>query len=346
MQKRLAVVAAALLLASHSALAVPETHLHDLYSQQILPFWQSQVKEGHLKSRDGLQLAYAYVVPANAKATIVLVQGRTEAYIKYAEVFFDLTQQGYAVFMLDHRGQGLSARMLEDPHKGHVELFQQYADDQQQFVANVVQPNSRGPLLLLAHSMGGAVASQMLAQQPLLFKAAVLSSPMMAPNAEILFGERDGCGLETIIGWACSDCYAGFASQPYVDQPFEENILMSSTARYQQFRKMFREYPQAQLGGPTWQWLNQACAVSEQMPKLAQQIQVPVLILQAGADQAVSNDAQVQFCKELSAHCANGQVQRIEGAKHELLFERDELRNQAMSKISAFFAAQLGAASN
>lgn len=339
MQKRLAVVAAALLLASHSALSVPETQLVDSYTQQILPFWQSQVKEGQLKSRDGLQLAYAYAIPENAKATIVLVQGRTEAYIKYAEVFFDLTQLGYAVFMLDHRGQGLSARMLDDPHKGHVELFQQYADDQQQFVVNVVQPNSRGPLLLLAHSMGGAVAAQMLAQQPQLFKAAVLSSPMMAPNAEILFGERDGCGLETAIGWACSDCYAGFASQPYVDQPFDENILMSSSARYQQFRKMFREYPKAQLGGPTWQWLNQACAVSEQMPKLAQQIQVPVLMLQAGAEEAVSNEAQLEFCKDLGAHCQDGQVHRFEGAKHELLFERDEYRDKALSLISEFFGS-------
>lgn len=344
MQKRLTLVAAALLLASHSAWSVPETQLTSSYTQQILPFWQSQVKEGQLKSRDGLNLSYAYAVPENAKATIVLVQGRTEAYIKYAEVFFDLTEQGYAVFMLDHRGQGLSARMLEDPHKGHVELFQQYADDQQQFIANVVQPNSRGPLLLLAHSMGGAVAVQLLSQQPKLFKAAVLSSPMIAPNAEILFGERDGCGLETAVGWACSDCYAGFVSQPYVDQPFEENILMSSQARYQQFRKMFREYPQAQLGGPTWQWLNQACAVSDLMPKMAQQIQVPVLLLQAGADQAVSNDAQVEFCKTLASHCAGGQVQRIEGAKHELLFERDDYRNQAMSKLSQFFEAQLNAA--
>lgn len=336
MQKVVKLTLLAAMLACTHASAVPESQLSSQYSSHITPFWQNKVTQGQLKSKDGLTLAYAYTVPEHAKATILLVQGRTEAFIKYPEVFYDLSQLGYAVFMLDHRGQGLSDRLLDDPHKGHVEVFQQYADDQMLFLADVVQKQQQGKLVLLAHSMGGAVAVQLLAQNPNLFKGAILSSPMIAPNTEVLFSERDGCGLETALGWICSDCYAGFVSQPYANQAFSDNILMTSEVRYQQFRQVFAQTPTAQLGGPTWQWVDQACAVSERMPRLASQIKVPVLMLQAGNEKAVSNTAQLEFCQALGDNCQDGQVHSFAGASHELLFERDEYRDKVLSLIDRF----------
>lgn len=336
MQKVVKLTLLAAMLACSYASAVPESQLSTQYNNQITPFWQNHVTEGQLKSKDGLTLAYAYTIPEHAKATILLVQGRTEAYIKYPEVFYDLSQRGYAVFMLDHRGQGLSDRLLGDPHKGHVEVFQQYADDQLLFLADVVQKQQQGKLVLLAHSMGGAIAVQLLAQNPNLFSGAVLSSPMIAPNTEVLFSERDGCGLETALGWICSDCYAGFVSQPYVNQDFADNILMTSQARYQQFRQVFAQTPKAQLGGPTWQWVNQACEVSQRMPRFASQIKVPVLMLQAGNEKAVSNNAQQQFCHDLGPNCQDGQVHSFAGASHELLFERDEYRDKVLQLIDQF----------
>lgn len=319
--------------------AVDETELPQLTVQQITPFWQQQVIKGTLKAKDGLPLAYAYVAPPQAKATILLVQGRTEAYLKYQEVMFDWVNQGYAVFTLDHRGQGLSGRMLPDPEKGHVDHFSQYAEDQAAFLTEIVRPNQRGPLLLYAHSMGGAVAVQLLASQPDSFQAAVLSSPMMAPNATVLFGERDGCGLSTLLGWTCTDCYAGFADQPYNDQAFSENILTRSEIRYQQFRAVFRQTPQARLGGPTWQWLAEACDVASEMPSLATQLKTPVLMLQAGDEQAVSNDAQQQFCQQLGGLCT--ELHAYPGALHELLFERDAIRNDVFQRVDAFYTAHL-----
>ncbi len=322
-----------------TAVAVPETTLDAVYLSEIQTFWQQQVTTGSMTTPDGVGLAYAYVVPPQAKYALVLVQGRTEAYQKYHELFYDLAAQGIAVFSLDHRGQGLSPRELEDRHKGHVTDFTLYSQDQQQFIVEVVKSKTQLPLNLLAHSMGGAVAVQLLAQQPELFQRAVLTSPMIAPNAKVAFSEQDGCYLATALTWTCPDCYAGFVSQPYpLDQTFADNILTSSTARYQLFRDLYKQQPQLQLGGPTWSWLSQACAVAEQMPQLAKQIKTPVLMLQSGAEQAVSNVAQQQFCQELGPLCAGGKVDTFAGAKHELLFEADVIRDQALQKIMAFFA--------
>ncbi len=329
----------ALSVAALNVSAVPETALATRYASDILPFWQQQVKTGSMTTPDGTKLAYAYVVPSQAKYALLLVQGRTEAYLKYQELFFDLAAQGVAVFSLDHRGQGLSPRELEDPHKGHITDFALYRQDQQQFIAEVVKTQTHLPLNLLAHSMGGAIAVQLLTQQPALFQRAVLTSPMIAPNAKVAFSEQDGCYLATAFDWTCPDCYAGFVAQPYpFAQNFADNILTSSQIRYQQFRDLYQQQPQLQLGGPTWAWLSQACAVAEQMPRLAQQIKTPVLMLQSGAEQAVSNSAQQQFCQELGSQCAGGKVETFAGAKHELLFEADTHRDLALQKIMAFLA--------
>ena len=319
--------------------AVPESTLSTRYPTEIQSFWQQQVKTGSIKTPDGSQLAYAYVIPPQAKYALLLVQGRTEAYLKYQELYFDLAAKGVAVFSLDHRGQGLSPRELEDPHKGHITDFALYSKDQQQFIAEVVKAQTQLPLNLLAHSMGGAVAVQLLAQQPALFQRAVLTSPMIAPNATVAFSEQDGCYLAAAFEWTCPDCYAGFVAQPYpFDQTFADNILTSSKTRYQLFRDLYQQQPQLQLGGPTWAWLSQACAVAEQMSQLAQQIKTPVLILQSGAEQAVSNSAQQQFCQELGPLCFGGKVENFAGAKHELLFEADSIRDQALKKIFGFIA--------
>lgn len=321
---------------SAAAVNYSEADLPALFQQQIRPFWQQQVSTGQWMSADGVLLPYAYVVPANAHTSILLVQGRTESYLKYQELFWQLAQQGFAVFSLDHRGQGLAVRTLADRHKGDITQFSLYRDDQLAFVRDLVLPKSQGSLTLLAHSMGGAVAAQMLAAEPTLFKRAVLSAAMIAPNATVLFSERDGCALEAALGWSCPDCYAGFVSQPYREQPFADNILTGSATRYQIFRDLYRQEPRLQLGGPTWRWLAQACAVSTQLPLLAKAISTPVLMVQAELEQAVSNSAQQQFCQQLGTACVGTKVFVVKGAKHELLFEADQARGQVLQLILPF----------
>lgn len=308
--------------------------------QTLASFWQ-QVNTGTIVGVQGKKLAYAWVKPTNAKAAILLVQGRTEAYLKYQELFYQLSNAGYAVFTLDHRGQGLSERLLADSQIGHVLHFSDYQQDQFRFIAQVVKAQTSLPLLLLAHSMGGAVAAQMLAAEPQMFTAAVLSSAMIAPNTSLGFSERDGCRLASLLSWTCQDCYAGYASQAYHDQPLAENILTRSPQRYARFRQLYAQQSELQLGGPSWQWLAEACAVSEQMPALASAIKTPVLMLQSGAEKAVSNAAQQQFCQQLGNSCEGQQVIKFPDALHELLFEQDDTRGAAIDKILQFYQQYL-----
>lgn len=54
---------------------------------------------------------------------------RIESYVKYAELAYDLFHLGFDIFIIDHRGQGRSGRMLSDPHRGHVDHFNDYVED-------------------------------------------------------------------------------------------------------------------------------------------------------------------------------------------------------------------------
>ena len=85
---------------------------------------------------DQIRINYATFIHHEIKASIVLVTGRTESYLKYQELAFDLHQQGYNIFIIDHRGQGLSERLLKDNQKGYVKNFDDYAHDLKQFIDN------------------------------------------------------------------------------------------------------------------------------------------------------------------------------------------------------------------
>lgn len=307
---------------------------------QIELFWQKQVSQGSFAGVSNVPLHYAYVIPANAKATIVLLNGRTESVLKYQEMYFELARQGYAVFSYDHRGQGLSARLNEDPHLGHVEEFQHYVQDVALFMAKFSK-QMPGPKLLMAHSMGGAIGSAYLAKAPTEFVAAAMSAPMHAPNVEVLFGAKDGCYLAAAVRWSCSDCYAGFASQPYNPGPFVGNIYTQSEIRYRRFREQYQQQPKIQLGGPSWQWLSQACAIADEMPQIAANIKTPVLILQAGDDSAVAPAPQDEFCQAIGRYCVGGKVLHIAGARHEFFIEADQYRLPAMTAVLDFYQQQL-----
>src|ERR1700741_4655384 len=79
------------------------------------------VVTGMVKTPDGVALRFArWAPPPGRKGTVCVFTGRTEFIEKYFDVVRDLRSRGFAVAILDWRGQGLSQRALSDPFKGHV----------------------------------------------------------------------------------------------------------------------------------------------------------------------------------------------------------------------------------
>ena len=108
---------------------------------------------GTLKTKDGVTLRYArFAPPPGRKGTVCIFQGRAEFIEKYFETVRDMRARGFAVAILDWRGQGGSQRMLSDPLKGHVRSFTEYEIDAETFMREVVLPDCPPPHYAIAHS--------------------------------------------------------------------------------------------------------------------------------------------------------------------------------------------------
>src|SRR6201999_4649873 len=88
------------------------------------------VVSGTIKTSDGVELRFArWAPPAGRKGTVCVFTGRSEYIEKYFETVRDLRDRGFAVAMIDWRGQGHSSRRLRDPRKGYVRDFADYDID-------------------------------------------------------------------------------------------------------------------------------------------------------------------------------------------------------------------------
>ncbi|TNJ23774.1 lysophospholipase [Aeromonas sobria] len=335
----------ALTLFSAGALAVTNTYpltseadVPTLYQQTLPDFWRQHAVEGEFKGKDGITIRYAALRQAKVDRAILIVNGRVESYLKYQELAWDLWRQGYSLYLIDHRGQGMSGRMLADQQKGYVDQFDDYVLDLKQFHDQVIMADQPAKLFLLAHSMGGAISARYLERWPDDIKAAVLSSPMLGINLGGL-PKWLAKGLATTIGtvgdWIGEPPY-GPGQGGYQDHGFADNELTHSQSRYQAFRQIYEQHPQIKLGGATAHWIYQGITGADAAIADAGAIKTPLLVLQAGNDSVVDNAAQDRFCT--LANCEGGKPLRIESAWHELFIESDDKRQPALTAMADFFA--------
>ncbi|MGL6336466.1 alpha/beta fold hydrolase [Aeromonas jandaei] len=343
--KSLSIPLLALTLFSAGALAVTnpyaltsEADVPTLYQQTLPDFWRQHAIEGQFKGKDGVAIRYAALRQEKVDRAILIVNGRVESYLKYQELAWDFWRQGYSLYLIDHRGQGMSGRMLNDHDKGYVDQFDDYVVDMKQFHDQIIMADKPAKLFLLAHSMGGAISARYLERWPDDIRAAVLSSPMLGINLGGLpkwLAKGLATTIGTVGGWFGEPPY-GPGQGPYQDHGFADNELTHSHSRYQAFRQIYEQHPQIKLGGATAHWIYQGIAGADAAIADAGAIKTPLLLLQAGNDSVVDNAAQDAFCSK--ANCEGGKPLRIEGAWHELFIESDDKRQPALTAMLDFFA--------
>jgi lysophospholipase len=287
-------------------------------------------------ARGGIGIRYA-LFPATGrplKGTVVVLTGRNEFIEKYFETINSLNANGFAVAAMDWRGQGGSDRMLKDRQRGYVKRFDQYVDDLDQFMTEIVLPDCRGPFYVLAHSMGGLIS---LLAAPRLFNR-VRRMVLCAPFIELVgqtFSTDTLRRMTGIASWlGLGKRYISGGDRPPGGPPFAGNKLTSDLVRYTRNQAIIDAAPDLALGGPTISWMHAACVACDKVldQDFLGRIHIPTLIIAAGADEVVSTPA----LENLSRRMRAASLVTVDGAQHEILQEADVFREQFLSAFYAF----------
>lgn len=306
----------------------------------LTDFWQ-QREEDEFMGVDDVPVRFVrFCAPGNDRV-IVVCPGRIESYVKYAELAYDLFHCGFDVLIIDHRGQGRSGRLLEDTHRGHVVNFSDYVDDLERFWQQEVATGPWRKRYVLAHSMGGAITTLFLQRQPQAFDAVALCAPMFGITIRL-----PDWMLRSILDWAegypkLRDGYA-IGTGRWRALPFSLNVLTHSPERYRRNLRFYADDPDLRVGGPTYHWVREGILAGEQVLAGATAVTTPLLLLQAEAERVVDNRAHDRFCELRAAAghpCWGDKPYVVKGAYHEILFEKDSMRAEALTAIVDFFDA-------
>lgn len=290
---------------------------------------------GTIQTPDGVALRFArWDSPDDAKGTVCVFTGRGEFIEKYFETVRDLRQRGFAVAVMDWRGQGHSSRQLPDPRKGHVANFGEYEIDVETFMQRVVRSDCPPPYYALAHSMGGDVMLRAAHSGKRWFERMVLVAPLIElPRGRSSRPLR--MLMRTLRRAGFGNSYVPGSNVDRVRASgFPGNPLTSDPVRYARNAAISAQDPTLGIGSPTVAWLDAAFDTTVEFgdADFPSRIVSPVLLVSAGADNVVSGAAIERFAARLPA----GSHFTIEGARHEILQEADIYRAQFWAAFDAF----------
>lgn len=293
---------------------------------------------GMFHATDGVVLRWAHLPATEPHLSCVLLGGYAEFAEKYFETMVDLHARGIEVWFLDWRGQGGSQRPGRDATRPLARDFDRDAADLAEFT-NAMLPAPRRRIVI-AHSMGAAIAVLALAQQPRLFDAAALSAPMLRiatgniPYAVACFVAAAGTKLG--FGAAFAPGRGPWQSDPQIAA---NSVCSHDPLRAGLEQAWFIAQPRLRLDGPTYGWVDSAIKLSERLasPQLLRRVDIPVLIGCPGDDAFVDPAAEERAAQILP----NCKLIHFEGARHELFLESDHIRDAWLKAIDAFLAAEV-----
>ncbi|MGE3610965.1 MAG: alpha/beta fold hydrolase [Bacteriovoracaceae bacterium] len=319
---------------SQEVFSIPEgTNHFQEWQNHALPFYE-EMSHDFFKNAQGMTIHFKKLGRPENKKTLVIIPGQSEAAIKYAEVIYDLKDEGFNFYVLDHQGQGESDRLLFDHQKSHVRFFKDYVNDLNQWVEEIIVPENKDQeLYLLAHSMGGAISIYSLIDLQKYFKKAIFLAPMLEINTRPYseFVARLYASFLVKIG---RGPYYAPTKGPYVPvrDTFEKNVFTHSQNRFEMMKFVRIQWPEQVVAGPTARWVNESLKATHYIDRLAPKIKIPIKLLQAEADLIVKLRRQTSFCSK-AVEC---ELILMPQSGHEILMEKDETRNKAMEIIRNF----------
>jgi alpha-beta hydrolase superfamily lysophospholipase len=250
-----------------------------------------------LITADGLTLARV-VWPAfrAARGTVLIVHGLGEHCERYVGLAADLTAAGWLVHSYDQRGHGAS-----EGARGDIATPTSLLDDVALLLDTLHEERVPRPLVLLGHSMGGAVAARFVAGGSAGVDALVLSSPALDAGLNTLQRLRLAVGARLLPHMAVGN---GLSPQAISRDPQVVRNYIDDTRVHNRITPLLARF---------------IVDAGRHVLARAAQWRVPTLLLWAGADRCVSPRGSAAFAA--AAPKAVAQSRCFDGLAHEIFNE-------------------------
>src|SRR4030042_691159 len=180
---------------------------------------------GTFIGKGGTEIFFQNWCVDNPKGVIVITHGLGEHSGRYDNIINTLKGNRISIYALDHRGHGRSGGK-----RGRVDSFMDYVYDLKLFIDLIKEENSTVPLILLGHSMGGAIACKYSITYSEDLDGLILSSPAFifggtAPKWKKKIGiflSKYLPGLAMPTGLPTKD----LSHDPYVIEAYENDRLV------------------------------------------------------------------------------------------------------------------------
>lgn len=324
-----------LLFLNQSTLAISEQNFEEQYKTTVEPFRDSNFQREKFLSFDGQNENCIYrPIQKNNENAIIIFPGRMEPSIKYFELIYDLKDMPFDFFVIDHRGQGFSDRLLKDPMRGHVEYFDDFTKDADIVFKKYLKDYEK--VNIISHSMGGAIHLRFLQNFPQ-HKNKIDKHISIAPMVDINFTpykQWQAVGILRIFDIIGQDNNYIIGGKPFnPDANFEDSRTTTSKIRWTKNHNFYLDYPELQMGSTTNRWTLQSYVATNKIIKNRSKLSdINLLIFQVENDAFVTNARNPKLCESIK----NCKIIEFKNAKHAVHSERDEIRNQFLVKVREF----------
>lgn len=335
--------------------------------KSIFDFYKAKGKRDSFIGVDGFKITYDYFLVDGATQALVISHGTGESSIRYAEVVYDLLKNKlpYSIFIINHRGHGYSERLLGknkewnpkwdvydvmreeilEYRKIYVNQFEDYVNDFSQLVKIIKEKHGFDHVTALGHSLGGGVVTRYAELNPNSLDKMILSAPLHSVIG-LLGADNTDYISKAIISIGDTFSHTGYAIGSKTFNHFvtthdnPENTLNTYTTSYNRFfmkKYIIQEFPETSLGGLSWGFTDAIYEGVKDIRRDAGNIKIPTLIFQTEYDAYVHPSGQKSVCDAINQSKTNlCHIKLVKDSKHEILLERDLIRDAVMNDIIEF----------
>jgi alpha-beta hydrolase superfamily lysophospholipase len=276
--------------------------------------------DGSLSSADGIKLFWRSWEVTAPTATFAVVHGLGEHSGRYARFAEAMAGRGYSTFAIDLRGHGQSGGP-----RGHVDSWNDWVKDVEQFVEMVGEHSSGGEVIPLGHSFGGVVLLSAVLQGAVTSRRFALSNPALAVKVKV-------------PGWKLS--VGRFTSQLLPRLTLSNEVDPAAISRDPAAVQAYRDDPLVHSKIST-RLFSEWTAARSQVLSRAAEIKTPFLVIVGDADPLIDPEGSLELDRRASG--APHLLRRYAGRYHEPFNDLDA--NEVFDDLASWAAKSAAPAS-